>query len=152
MKYLLTSAGIKNTSIHAALVDLLGKPIAESSALCIPTAIYPFPVGPAVGERRLGQEIVRGLPRCGGVGRKEVGQVAGEIEGSAAFGKWATSIATGPEDCGARRSRCAFLREKRRPDSSRATTVRRCAPPRDRPSPKLCLAPCCCCTLWVLRR
>ena len=46
MKYLLTSAGIKNTSIHDALVDLLGKPIAESSALCIPTAIYPFPGGP----------------------------------------------------------------------------------------------------------
>ena len=40
MKFLLTSAGIKNTSIHNALVDLLGKPIAESSALCIPTAMY----------------------------------------------------------------------------------------------------------------
>jgi dipeptidase E len=40
MKLLLTSAGIKNVSIHEALVDLLGKPIAESSALCIPTASY----------------------------------------------------------------------------------------------------------------
>ena len=40
MKLLLTSAGIKNTSIHNALVDLLGKPIAESNALCIPTASY----------------------------------------------------------------------------------------------------------------
>ena len=40
MKFLLTSAGIKNTSIHDALVDLLGKPIGESSALCIPTASY----------------------------------------------------------------------------------------------------------------
>jgi dipeptidase E len=40
MKFLLTSAGIKNTSIHDALVDLLGKPIAESGALCIPTATY----------------------------------------------------------------------------------------------------------------
>jgi dipeptidase E len=40
MKLLLTSAGIKNASIHDALVDLLGKPIAESSALCIPTASY----------------------------------------------------------------------------------------------------------------
>ena len=45
MKYLLTSAGIKNTSIHNALVDLLGKPIAESSALCIPTAVYAMPGG-----------------------------------------------------------------------------------------------------------
>jgi dipeptidase E len=40
MKLLLTSAGIRNTSIHNALVDLLGKPISESSALCIPTAMY----------------------------------------------------------------------------------------------------------------
>src|SRR5262245_47971909 len=43
MKYLLTSAGIKNTSIHNALIDLLGKPIAECSALCIPTAGYRHP-------------------------------------------------------------------------------------------------------------
>jgi dipeptidase E len=40
MELLLTSAGVKNTSIRNALVDLLGKPIAESSALCIPTATY----------------------------------------------------------------------------------------------------------------
>jgi dipeptidase E len=39
---LLTSAGIKNASIENALVDLLGKPIAESSALCIPTATHAF--------------------------------------------------------------------------------------------------------------
>ena len=45
MKFLLTSVGIKNTSIHDALVDLLGKPIAESSALCIPTASYAMPGG-----------------------------------------------------------------------------------------------------------
>src|SRR6476469_8673014 len=51
MKFLLTSAGIKNTSIHTSLVGLLGKPIAESSALCIPTAIYPFPGGPAMAYR-----------------------------------------------------------------------------------------------------
>ena len=40
MKLLLTSAGIKNPSINDALVEMLGKPIAESSALCIPTANY----------------------------------------------------------------------------------------------------------------
>ena len=45
MRFLLTSAGIKNTSIHDALVELLGKPIAESSALCIPTAMYAIPGG-----------------------------------------------------------------------------------------------------------
>jgi len=47
MKLLLTSAGIKNKSIQDALLDLLGKPISESSALCIPTAMYGHPwVGP----------------------------------------------------------------------------------------------------------
>ena len=45
MKLLLTSAGIKNPSIRSALVDLLGKPVAESSALCIPTASYANPGG-----------------------------------------------------------------------------------------------------------
>jgi dipeptidase E len=45
MKLLLTSAGIKNASIRTALVDLLGKPVAEASALCIPTASYGHPEG-----------------------------------------------------------------------------------------------------------
>jgi dipeptidase E len=40
MKLLLTSAGIKNAGIHDALLGLLGKPIAECDALCIPTASY----------------------------------------------------------------------------------------------------------------
>ena len=40
MKLLLTSSGISNPSIYDVLVDLLGKPIAESNALCIPTASY----------------------------------------------------------------------------------------------------------------
>jgi dipeptidase E len=47
MKCLLTSAGIKNPSLHDALVDLLGKPISAANALCIPTAMYGHPmVGP----------------------------------------------------------------------------------------------------------
>ncbi|WP_456826364.1 Type 1 glutamine amidotransferase-like domain-containing protein [Cellulomonas sp. P5_E12] len=49
MKLLLTSAGVTNRSIREALVDLLGKPIADSTALCIPTAQYGHPwVGPGV--------------------------------------------------------------------------------------------------------
>lgn len=49
MKFLLTSGGINNKSIHNALVDMLGKPIADSNALCIPTAMYGHPwVGPGV--------------------------------------------------------------------------------------------------------
>ncbi|MFI5158728.1 MAG: Type 1 glutamine amidotransferase-like domain-containing protein [Sphingobacteriales bacterium] len=49
MKLLLTSSGITNTSIHNALADLLGKPISESTALFIPTGVYPYPGGPMYG-------------------------------------------------------------------------------------------------------
>lgn len=60
MKLLLTSAGIKNTSIHNTLVDMLGKPIDECNALCIPTAIYAIPNGPVLAWNFIsGQE-----PRC----------------------------------------------------------------------------------------
>ncbi|MFC6593619.1 Type 1 glutamine amidotransferase-like domain-containing protein [Kitasatospora paranensis] len=52
MKLLLTSAGIKNPTIHNALVDLLGKPIADSNALCIPTAGYGHPMGSPGGAWR----------------------------------------------------------------------------------------------------
>lgn len=44
MKLLLTAAGVKNPSIHGALVEMLGKPIAEATALCIPTASYAQPL------------------------------------------------------------------------------------------------------------
>jgi dipeptidase E len=43
VRLLLTSAGVKNASIHGALLDLLDKPIADSNALCIPTAQYGHP-------------------------------------------------------------------------------------------------------------
>lgn len=43
MKLLLTSGGVKNASIHNALLDMLGKPIAESSALLIPSAEWGHP-------------------------------------------------------------------------------------------------------------
>lgn len=49
MRLLLTSGGVTNPSIHDALTELLGKPIADASALCIPTAQYGHPwVGPGV--------------------------------------------------------------------------------------------------------
>jgi dipeptidase E len=47
VKLLLTSMGVTNPSIHDALVELLGKPVAESTALCIPTGVEPFRGGPA---------------------------------------------------------------------------------------------------------
>jgi dipeptidase E len=52
MRFLLTSAGIKNTSIHDALVGLLDKPIAECDALCIPTGAYGSPYGSPAGAWR----------------------------------------------------------------------------------------------------
>jgi dipeptidase E len=64
MKLLLTSAGIKNPSIRDALVDLLGKPFAESSALCIPTATYGHPrAGPAAAWRFIAGQEPR-TPMC----------------------------------------------------------------------------------------
>ncbi len=52
MKLLLTSAGIKNASIHDAMVGLLGKPIDQCNALCIPTAGYGHPMGSPGGAWR----------------------------------------------------------------------------------------------------
>lgn len=43
MRLLLTSGGVTNARIRDALTDLLGKPIAESHALCVPTAEWGHP-------------------------------------------------------------------------------------------------------------
>jgi len=65
MRFLLTSAGIKNASITDALVDLLGKPIAESSAICIPTAMYGHSrVGPGAGVWRFISGREPNCPMC----------------------------------------------------------------------------------------
>ena len=53
MKLLLTSGGVTNPSIHSALVDLLGRPIAECHALVVPTAQWGHPM--------CGPTSVRGL-------------------------------------------------------------------------------------------
>ncbi|MFF4964143.1 Type 1 glutamine amidotransferase-like domain-containing protein [Streptomyces sp. NPDC003674] len=63
MKLLLTAAGITNASIQDALVRLLGKPIAESDALCIPTAGYGHPMGSPAGAWRFISGQSR-LPMC----------------------------------------------------------------------------------------
>ena len=49
MKLLLTSAGVQNPSIHNALIDLLGRPIADCNALCIPTGGYGSSYGSPAG-------------------------------------------------------------------------------------------------------
>jgi dipeptidase E len=57
VKLLLTSSGISNASILDALVELLGKPIAEATALVVPTAIYPFSSGPEMAARLIRGEV-----------------------------------------------------------------------------------------------
>jgi dipeptidase E len=47
VRLLLTSAGVTNCSIREALVGLLGKPVAESKAVCVPTAVHALPGGGA---------------------------------------------------------------------------------------------------------
>jgi dipeptidase E len=44
VKLLLTSGGVTNPSIRSALVQLLGKPIDECHALCVPTAQWGHPM------------------------------------------------------------------------------------------------------------
>lgn len=63
MKLLLTSGGVTNPSIRDALIDLLGKPIADSSALCIPTAQWGHPMCGPTSARG----FVTGLPPWGGM-------------------------------------------------------------------------------------
>lgn len=72
MKLLLTSAGIKNPTIENALVELLGKPIADSHALCIPTALYGHPMaGPRQAWRCI-SGLETGTPTVG-LGWKSMG-------------------------------------------------------------------------------
>ncbi len=72
MKLLLTSSGITNASVHNALVELLGKPIAESDALCIPTAAY----GTGSGGASMVYELIGGSAanRMCGTGLEVVGR------------------------------------------------------------------------------
>ena len=72
MKLLLTDAGVKNASIHDALVGLLDKPIAECSALCIPTAGYGHPMSSPQNAYRFISGNEENCPMVG-LGWKSVG-------------------------------------------------------------------------------
>lgn len=63
MKLLLTSGGVTNPSIRDALVDLLGKPVEDSTALCVPTAQWGHPLCGPVSVRG----FVSGRPPWGGM-------------------------------------------------------------------------------------
>jgi dipeptidase E len=86
MKLLLTSGGVKNTSIRDALVDLLGKPIDDSSALCIPTAEYGHPMcTPASAWRFIAGQTP--APMCD-LGWKSVGVLELTALSSIGEGRW----------------------------------------------------------------
>lgn len=88
LKLLLTSAGIKNASIQNALVDLLGKPIADSNALCIPTARYGHPqVSPDMAWTRT-------VNNSNGMRFRRRARSAGPVRGNEARG----SVAGRPAD------------------------------------------------------
>jgi dipeptidase E len=71
MKLLLTSGGVTNASIRQALVDLLGKPIEESTALGIPTAQWGHPQCGPESTRRF---VTDGTPpTMTGLGWRSVG-------------------------------------------------------------------------------
>jgi dipeptidase E len=91
LKLLLASAGITNSSIRAALVDLLGKPIAESTALCIPTASYGMRVGGAVAAWRF---IAGREPDCPmtELGWKSVGVLELTALASLDAGQWVPAV------------------------------------------------------------
>jgi dipeptidase E len=62
VKLLLTSGGVSNATIQAALRDLLGKPVEQSAALFVPTAIYAFP-----GSAEIAYKMITGqmpTPLC----------------------------------------------------------------------------------------
>ena len=63
MKLLLTSGGVTNSSIRDVLVELLGKPTADATALCVPTAQWGHPLCGPVSARG----FVSGLPPWGGM-------------------------------------------------------------------------------------
>jgi dipeptidase E len=63
LKLLLTSGGVTNASIRRALVDLLGKPTVDATALCIPTAQWGHPMCGPVSARG----FVSGAPPWGGL-------------------------------------------------------------------------------------
>jgi dipeptidase E len=75
LKLLLTSGGITNDSIRDALVDLLGKPIPDCRALCIPTAQWGHPMcGPSsVRDVVVGEpQLVKPAPEWASVGLLEL--------------------------------------------------------------------------------
>jgi dipeptidase E len=114
VRLLLTSGGVTNTSILDALADLLDKPIADSGALCIPTAAGLADLLPSLQDTvwvgvsarsmvmtpRIGDDFVNWTPPAGGDSTLGVVDFsifphAGDMPGNtmAAAERWAAEIA-----------------------------------------------------------
>ncbi|HEY3504838.1 MAG TPA: Type 1 glutamine amidotransferase-like domain-containing protein [Actinocatenispora sp.] len=89
MRALLTSSGITNGSIRDALVDLLGKPITESNALFVPTAIYPFPGGQGMAYRAI---TGSGPSRLSDLGWKSLGVLELSVLPSIEDAAWVPTV------------------------------------------------------------
>ncbi|MDR6610709.1 Type 1 glutamine amidotransferase-like domain-containing protein [Leifsonia sp. 1010] len=92
MKLLLTSGGITNPSIQDALIGMLGKPIAESSALFIPTAQWGQPACSAQSVWRSTAGAWEDRPGLVGLGWKSVGVLELTALPSLAEERWTTWV------------------------------------------------------------
>ena len=90
MKLLLTSSGISNKSIHNALVELLGKPIAEANALFVPIGVYPFRGGQYYAWNPIGGDAA---PRMCQLGWKSIGILELSVLPSIDRDKWLPTLA-----------------------------------------------------------
>ena len=90
MKLLLTSSGISNKSIHNALVELLGKPIAEAKALFVPIGVYPFLGGQYYAWNPIGGDAA---PRMCQLGWKSIGILELSVLPSIDKDKWLPTLA-----------------------------------------------------------
>jgi dipeptidase E len=74
VKLLLTSGGVTNPSIDSALVQLLGKPVSECRALCVPTAQWGHPMcGPESVRRFVAADSSPDLQYLTGLGWASLG-------------------------------------------------------------------------------
>jgi dipeptidase E len=87
MKLLLTSGGVTNPTIRDALIGLLGKPIEECNALCIPTAQWGHPM---CGPASVRDFVVGGppWPFMSGLGWKSVGLLELTALGTIGEDRW----------------------------------------------------------------
>ncbi|WP_410501308.1 Type 1 glutamine amidotransferase-like domain-containing protein [Exiguobacterium acetylicum] len=89
MKYLLTSGGVQNASIHQALLEMLGKPIEDCHAVAITTASYALANGV-----ELATNFIQGKDEAPmvGLGWKSVGLLELSVISSLAEETWRPAV------------------------------------------------------------